>query len=130
MWKTTDGCSKQYHCGTAMYFLSLLAFSFNIVIDRAICAPGHGKDIVDELNAVTKCFLQKQFCMIGTPEADNYEKRIKAHSMVETASTSLAEECQMLCASQDHVNRVKRDAKNAKWEKKSKVQECIYHVQD
>ena len=97
-----------------MYFLSLLAFSFNIVIDRAICAPGHEKDIVDGLNAVMKCFLQKQFCMIGTPEADNYEERIKAHSMVKTAPTSLAEECQMLCASQDHVNGVKGDAKNAK----------------
>ena len=74
MWEATDGCSKQYQCGTAMYFLSLLSLSFNVVIDRAIGTPGHGKDIIDGLNAVTKCFLQKQFCMTGTPEADSYKK--------------------------------------------------------
>ena len=61
MWEDTDGCSKQYQCGTAMYFLSLLAVSFNVFVDRAIGAPGHGKDCVDGLNAVMKRFLQKSF---------------------------------------------------------------------
>ena len=58
MLETTDGCLKQYHCGTAMYFLSLLASSFNVVMNRAIGAPGHRKDIVDGLNAVTKYFFK------------------------------------------------------------------------
>ena len=74
MWEDMDGCSKQYQCGTAMYFLSMLAFSFNIVNDRAIGAPGHRKDIIDGLNAVTKHFLQKQFCMTCTLETDSNDK--------------------------------------------------------
>ena len=89
----------------------MLAFSFNIVVDRAIGVPGHGKDIIDRLNAVMKCFLQKQFCMTGTPEVDSYGKWIKAYLMVEKASTSLAKECQWLCMAEDHINGAKRHEK-------------------
>ena len=56
----TDGCSKQYRSGTAIYLLSLLSQKYSIVIDRAIGAPGHGKDVVDGLNAVDKSFLRKK----------------------------------------------------------------------
>jgi len=62
--------------------LSILASAFGIKIDRAIGAPGHGKDIVDGLNATDKVFLRKKMCMIGTPEAKEGAARIAAHSMV------------------------------------------------
>eukprot|EP00957_Ditylum_brightwellii_P026311 1990208-Ditylum_brightwellii.AAC.1 len=56
MWEETDGCAKQYRCAAAMYLLPLISFRFNIVIDRTVAAPGHGKDIVDGLNAADKAF--------------------------------------------------------------------------
>ena len=56
LWKETDGCAKQYRCAIAMYLLSLISVRFNIVIDRVVGAPGHGKDIVDGLNATDKAF--------------------------------------------------------------------------
>ena len=59
LWEETDGCAKQYHCATAIYLLSLISKTYNIVIDRAVGAPGHGKDVVDGLNAVIKAFLKK-----------------------------------------------------------------------
>ena len=43
LYKTTYGCSKQYRCGTALWFLSALSYECNIIIDRSFCAPGHGK---------------------------------------------------------------------------------------
>ena len=43
LYETTDGCSKQYRCGTALWFLSALSYECNIIIDRSFCAPGHGK---------------------------------------------------------------------------------------
>ena len=49
----SDGCSKQYRCGTALYLLSVLSSQFGVAIDRMIGAPGHGKDVVDALNATT-----------------------------------------------------------------------------
>ena len=43
----TDGAAKQYRCANAICYLSFLSAKYNINIDRAIGAPGHGKDIVD-----------------------------------------------------------------------------------
>ena len=43
LYETTDGCSKQYRCVTALCFLSALSYECNIIIDRSFCAPGHGK---------------------------------------------------------------------------------------
>eukprot|EP00957_Ditylum_brightwellii_P183226 13956607-Ditylum_brightwellii.AAC.1 len=56
MWQATEGCAKQYRCATAKYLLSLISVSFNIIIDRAVRAPGHRKDKVDGLNASDKAF--------------------------------------------------------------------------
>ena len=46
----TDGSAKQYCCANAICYLSFLSTKYNINIDRAIDAPGHGREIVDELN--------------------------------------------------------------------------------
>jgi hypothetical protein len=50
----TNGCSKQYRSATVLYCLSLLTASYGIIINRAIGAPGRGKDEVDGLNATDK----------------------------------------------------------------------------
>ena len=89
IWEDTDGCGKQYRCGTALYLLSMLACTFDVTIDRAIGAPGHGKDVVDGLNATDKCYLRKMMCMIGTPEANDSQARMAAHSMIDGAAMSL-----------------------------------------
>ena len=62
-----------------------------------IGAPDHGKDLVDSINASNKIYLKCKIYMIGTPEADNCSKRIKAHSMIGNAHYSFVEECKMLC---------------------------------
>ena len=41
--------------------LTILACEFELTIDRVIGAPGHGKDVVDGLNATDKIYLRK--CM-------------------------------------------------------------------
>ena len=52
MWYQTDGCAKQYSFSIAYYLMSYLSKSYQIVLDRAVDTPGHGKDLVDSLNAV------------------------------------------------------------------------------
>ena len=59
IWEHTDGCTKQYRCAKALYLLSSLASEFKVVIDRQVDAPGHGKDVVDGLNAQDKVYLRK-----------------------------------------------------------------------
>jgi hypothetical protein len=50
----TYGCAKQYRCATSLYLLSMLSGKHNITIDQAVAALGHGKDLIDGLNAVDK----------------------------------------------------------------------------
>ena len=49
MYAVTDGCGKQCICGNALMFLSVLATKHDIIIDRAVDAPGHGKGLVDRV---------------------------------------------------------------------------------
>ena len=48
-----------------MYYLSK---SYQIVLDRAVDKPGHGKDVVDGFNAVQKRYLATCLRMRRTPE--------------------------------------------------------------
>ena len=68
MWDQTDGCAKQYRCSIAYYMTSFLSKSYQIVIDRAVDTPGHGKDVVDGFNAVQKRYLATCLIMRSTPE--------------------------------------------------------------
>ena len=131
VWDDTDGCGKQYRCGTAFYLLSVLACTYGITIDRAIGAPGHGKDVVDGLNATDKVYLRKMMCMTGTPEADDGEKRMAAHAMIGEHTMSLATECQRLCSLPERSSGVKSEGgKYAKREAAAKLKKRFYHVQD
>ena len=107
IWESTDGCCKQYRCGASLYFLSLLSSNFNINIDRMIGAPGHGKDIVDAINACDKRYLKEKMCMIGTPEADNSTKRMNDHAMIGNKKSSWAITCKILLEDNIREQRVK-----------------------
>ena len=76
LYGNTDGSGTQYRCSNAIYFLSLLAFNYSIIIDRAVGAPGHGKDLVDGLYAVDKLYLKIIMRSIKTAQEDD-DKKIK-----------------------------------------------------
>ena len=63
-----------------LYFLSMISTNFNIIIDRMIGAPGHGKDVVDGINACDNRYMMGKICMIGTQEVDNKESMIGSAS--------------------------------------------------
>ena len=43
MWYQAYGCAKQYRCSIAYYLMSYLSTSYQIVLDRAVDTPVHGK---------------------------------------------------------------------------------------
>jgi hypothetical protein len=124
----TDGCSKQYRCGNSIYLNSVLSSEHGFVIDHAVNAPGHGKDIVDGLNATDKNFLKQKMCLVGTPGAQNQETRMEAAAMVDGAAKSLAEECHRLCTNEERACGVKGGAKHAKREADARMKRRHYHV--
>ena len=54
MWDQTYGFAKQYKCSIPYYLISYLSKSYQIVLDRAVDTPGHGKDVVDVFNDFQK----------------------------------------------------------------------------
>ena len=89
----TDGCAKQYRSANALYLLNVFAMSQQIIIDRAICAPGHGKSIIDGLNAVDKHYLKRVMLISGNSKNDDDDARMRMDS-----SISFAKECARLCS--------------------------------
>ena len=57
----------------------MLSHAYNITIDCSIGAPGHGKNVVDGLNAVDKNNLFKLMSRIKVPEAEQGEMFFAAH---------------------------------------------------
>ena len=53
--------------------MSYLSKSCQIVLDRAVDTPGHGKDVVDGFIAVQKRYLATFLRMRSTPEKDKID---------------------------------------------------------
>ena len=91
MWDQTDGCAKQYRCSITYYLMSYLSTSYQIVLDRAVYTPGHGKDVVDGFNAVQKRYLASCLRMRSTPEKNKIDsKRMRVEDMTEKGEVIFA----------------------------------------
>ena len=85
----TDGCGKQYKSATSVYFMSLLASKYKIVMDRGICCAGHGKSIVDAINGLDKnAILRLTVRKVGHADKamEKDSKDIKVFTMVDDAA--------------------------------------------
>ena len=54
----TDCCENKYRYALAIYLMNVLLSLYGIIMDRSINAPGHGKNVFDDLNATEKCYLK------------------------------------------------------------------------
>ena len=110
--------------------MSLIAVTYRIVYDRAIGAPGHGKDEVDGLNAVDKRFISDKMSLVVTPEANESSKRVAPEAMVEGVSKSIAHEAARLCSDMARVEGVKSEGKYQKRETNASMKKRHYHVHE
>ena len=125
----TDGCAKQYRSASSLYLMSAISMKYDVVIDRAIGAPGHGKDVVDGLNAVDKRYLKTAMFRIINPEENGSEKTMNSHSATATGSVSFAEECKTILQHHaDHVSNV-LTSKSNKRQSGRKYSKKTYHIQ-
>ena len=67
IWENTDGCAEKYRCKTSLYLLSILSHAYNIVIDCGVASPGHGKYVVDGLNATDNFFVSTLMKIVQLP---------------------------------------------------------------
>ena len=108
-----------------MYFLSK---SYQIVLDRDVDTPVHGKDIVDGFNDVQKQYLATILRMCSTPEVDKIDnKRMCVDYMTNKGELSLAKECKRLLDLRGEIG-TKGDKKHAKCEAKALLKHKYYWV--
>ena len=108
--------------------MSYLIKSYQIVFDRAIDTPVHGKDVVDGFNAVQKRYLATCLRMRITPEKDKIDsKRMHVEAMTEKGEVRFAEECKLLLDLRDEIG-TKDDKKHSKREAKVQLNHKYYWV--
>ena len=59
VWEVTGGCAKQYSHALDIYLMNVLSPLYCIIMDHAINAHVHGKNIVDVLHA-TEFFIWRK----------------------------------------------------------------------
>ena len=115
--------------------MSLLAAQYSIVIDRQIDAPGHGKDVVDGLNAQDKVYLRKFMITARNPCTTGSDDtgKLKMEAAVvdgQNKAISFAKQCIKIC-SQDTRNRgVITQRISKKREQNNKMKKRFYHFQE
>ena len=53
---------------------------YYIIIDRGISTPGHGKEVVDGLNTVDKCYIYKLMSKVQLPVSVIFDSQIVIHT--------------------------------------------------
>ena len=105
-----------------------LSKSYQIVLDRAVDTPGHGKDIVDGFNAVKKRQLATCLRMRSTPEKEKIDnKRMLVEAMTEKGEVSFDKECKRLLDLRNEIG-TKADKKHAKHEAKARLNHKYYWI--
>ena len=60
--------------------MSVMSQCYSITIDIGIIAPGHGKEVVDGLNAVYKRCLYQLMLTVQLPGSNRFDSQIQMHT--------------------------------------------------
>ena len=80
VWENTDGCFKQYRCASALCLMSFMSQCYPVTIDQRISAPGHGKELVDGLNAVDKRYIYQLMSNVQLPGTNIFDSQMQMHT--------------------------------------------------
>ena len=64
--------------------------TYSIIIDCGISAPGHGKEVVDGINAVDKRYIYQLMSKVQLPGSVIFDSQIKMHTGTENKDVSLS----------------------------------------
>ena len=90
IWDNIYGCAEQYICATALYLLSMFYHAYNIEIVCGVGAPGHGKDVVDGLNATDKRFLTMFITTVQLSGTATNDSQMFIHTTIVNKDISLS----------------------------------------
>ena len=94
--------------------MTVLSYSYGIIMDRSINAPGHRNNVVDVLNAIDKPFLKEQMELIGKLASNDTSNIVMLPSASKYASIEFADQCIHIINNKEILNVLKVSKKNAK----------------
>ena len=73
-WENNYGCAEQYRCATELYLMSVLSQHHSIIFDRGTSASGHGREVVDGLNAIDNIYMYQLVSTVQLKVSKTFEK--------------------------------------------------------
>ena len=117
-----------YRRATALYLLSVLSQSFNIIIYHGISAPGNVIYVVDGLNDGEKWFIFHLMATVQLPITENFDTQMAVYTATQNADVSLALEFQKHFSNASHKHGISDHVKHKKMSiKKSGLTGSITH---
>ena len=89
IWENTYGCAEQYRCASALYLMSVMPQTYSIIIDRGISEPGHGKEVVDVLNAIDKHYIYQLMSTVQLTGSNIFDSHMQMYTGNQTYDISL-----------------------------------------
>ena len=109
--------------------MSVMSQCYSIIIDRGISATGHGKEVVDGLNATDKQYIYQLMSNAKLTGSKKFDSQILMRYCTQKNDVSLAKQFQRIClrriVNMESLIRGKRDLPS-----KRKWTDREYHVQD
>ena len=78
--------------------------TYYIIIDSGISAPGHGKELVDGINAVDKHYIYQLMSKVQLPGSVRFDSQIKIQTDNENKDVNLAKEFKDHLEGEHHQN--------------------------
>ena len=72
--------------------MSVISQTYSLIIDQKIIEPGHGKEVVDGINAVDKRYIHQLISKVQLPGSIRFDSQIKIHTGTENKDVSLSKE--------------------------------------
>ena len=74
--------------------MSVLSQRRSIIFDWGIISPVHGKEVVDGLNSIAKCYMYQLMYTVQLPGSKTFDTQILMHSCTPKNDVSLDKEFQ------------------------------------
>ena len=119
IWGKTDDCSEQYRYASELYLMSVRSHCYSAKIDWGISAPGHGKEVVDGLNAIDKRYIYQLMSNAQLTVSKLFYSQMQIHTSTQNNYVRLAKELQQHLSKENLIHCVidKGKTKNIQWYK-------------
>ena len=93
-WYNIDSCTKYYRWSTTLYLFAMLSQAYNVKDWPWFIVTGHGREVVDGLNATYRKFLFQLMSTVKLTGKKGYDTQMVMLYETSTAAVSLVQEFQ------------------------------------